>query len=205
MKIQRKSLRFEAKGGITFAAAMEVAKQIAYGAYAEASELTDFASPFTILLSIEADDNYFELEYISHMAPFMDRVSSLIHALAEREEKAFSQRMSHASNIVLRIKGQIMKGEMVPYEISMKDGVFYIFPREYVINTPVSTSDLLLAISALVRGCVLNINHNSPPTCRDILLFEYLSQARNGEPIDLNIFHFKENLPERWYMRPAEG
>lgn len=203
MELCGAGIKFSTKKDADLQYVVKSLKNFLYTAMAESrDELAH--QEFTALLTIKVELSQVEIGAICHMEPLINNLKSLFKLFTSKQETLLGDRMDKAAKIIVRTKGGFLEGDYVPYRISLNEDTLYIEPRDSVITTPVSTSDLLVALSALLRGNILNIDHQAPTNYRDQLLFEYLDRSKFGEPISFSHFHFRENEPEKWYMSPRK-
>ncbi len=203
MKLCGAGIKFSTNKNTDFKYAVNFLKSYLYTAMAESRDELTYHE-FTILLTIKAKESQIEIGIICHMEPFVNKLNSLFQLFISKQETLLGDRIDNAVKIIARINCAFSEGDYIAYRISLNKDTLYIKPRDLAITTPVSTSDLLVSLSALLTGQILCFEHQEATNHRDQLLIEYLDRAKFGEPISFSHFHFREDDPEKWYMSQSE-
>lgn len=186
--------------------AMRLLNSFIYTALAESKDSLS-NRPFVVLLTIRMDGSEFAVEMLTHARPFFERFEQIVQLFVTGENAAVAERVDVASKIVRSTKISYVPGRFVPYEVSLQEGTLCLQPRPYAISFPrCSTSELLVALSALINGCVLAVEHNGPMEVRDILLVEYLENAKSPADVSVSFDDFRchDDDYEFWYFATKE-
>ena len=159
-------------------------------------------SSFVVLLTITSDGPKFSVELVTHNRPFFDRFHDIIKLFVSGQDSIINKRVEIACKTVCHTKASYLLGEFVPYEVSLQKDTLHVHPCPYKISFPKSsTSELLVALSALINGRILHIEHNGPMEVRDILLMEYIENATSsGASVSFDDFSCREDDFESWYF-----
>jgi hypothetical protein len=156
---------------------------------------------FTLLLTVKAEPPQVEIGVVSHIEAFFEKYRNLAELLVSGDDAGVAARVEAASSTVHRTKVELSPGRLVVHEVALHDNTFSLQPLAYAISMPkCSTSELLVALSAVINGCILAIDHNGPMEYQDRLLQAYLERAKLGEPLSLDDFEYCDDDPESWFL-----
>jgi hypothetical protein len=160
---------------------------------------------FTLLITLEINSRQVEIGLVCHMIPFFEKFKKLSELLCSGEDAAVSAQVEVATRMVHRISASVSTGVLVPHEIALIDNICSLKPIDYRIRIPCcTTSDVLVALSALSNGCLLEVDQKGPANFRDQLLLEYLDRATLGGPVSFENFRCRNDDPESWFLSPED-
>ena len=180
----------------------ELTKAFIEFAYKESMNRLPIKS-FNFLLTTRLEGDVFHFGLTCHVEPFYKSYKELLF-LFFTNQRAWQDRVGNLPKVA-DLKCNLGFGESVPHRITLTEqniiDIHSVQQPLYKIEFPINTSTLLLLISAVIQGKIINFDNINvgKRESKDVTLMKLLTDVQKGKgSLRIDDFDVGPSNPENW-------